>query len=327
MGKRKDPFESGAEEDLFGEDGADPSADEPEIDGDDAPEAPEVGDEIEVEEKPASRKERRRSRIVDIAAQEAERRMEAMLDARLSKLEGFIQGAGGRRGETVDDAPAPRGDGPTIEQVNAALKQRYDMQDQLEEAWSAEIKAGTLTDEKRKDYKARARKITEEQTELQTARAAIAMGLNRRGVDPAEMQQEAIRAQSQARHADIFAHKNKQALVMYAQGYYAQQQALGKADSQDLQDEAMDAAREKFGLQPKFRSSSDRPAPTRHQRSQLSGASSGGGGRGGDNSERTTVKVTRELRAMADAAFPHIKDPTERIKHYARLNKAKGTKL
>jgi hypothetical protein len=154
-------------------------------------------------------------------------------------------------------------------------------------------------------------------------KTAVRMGLGpQRQIDPQEMHMQAIRAQSQARHSDIHTHQKSQTLISWAQGYYDQKIAEGSHGGQDLQDEAFDAARVKFGMSPRYRKGA--PPPTRTTKSKLAGTSASSGGSGGDGGGRKTLTVTKEVRRMAAAAMGHIKDERTRLQEYAKLMKSKG---
>jgi hypothetical protein len=282
----------------------------------------EVGDEIEIDDKP-TRRDRRRGRVVEMAVEEATRAMSAQFEQRLAEMRGMLEGALPQR-QQGGGAPPPD---QRIEQLNAAIAQRKQQYRAIEEAWSAKIANNSLTAEERKSYREQAEQLQEEQAELIAARAAVKMGLGNqpRGMSPEDVQQHAYRAFAQQRHSDVMGHQHKDAMLSYADSYFKVAVAKGKQPSQELQDEAMDAAREQFGMGAKFRSGDrhQRPAPTAKDRARMSSAGSGGGSAGG----KTRVKVTKALVDMAETAFGHIKDPRKRIEHAARLMKSKGGDL
>ncbi len=313
---KKTAQDDAARDELFNED-----EDEDEQEGlEESSEPVEDGEEIDVDPAP-SRREKRRGRFEDRIAQGVETKLQGILDARLASLEQLVRGAG--RGQ--DDQGERRqgggqGQGPSIEQINAALSKKYDDEELLERAWSARLREtnGAMPEEERRDFRKKAKAISEEQQELVQMRTMVNMGISRQQQqDPGTAQREAIRAQVQTRHNDVMTHQQSKAMIQYAEGHYRQQLALGKTDSMELNDEAMDAARVQFGMQPKY--TNQRPNPSTATKARLGGTGSTGGGSSGGS--KTQIKVTKALREMAKVAFPDIKDERKRLEHYAKLMK------
>jgi hypothetical protein len=125
----------------------------------------------------------------------------------------------------------------------------------------------------------------------------------------AEAARQAQIARVRASHGDLLADQRSSQLF---QAQWALALAEGKPDTEATMDEAADAVRRRVGLAPK----SGRPAPTEATRRRLSAQPQSSGAR--EEEEGRPLTLTREIRKMADAALPHIKDKKKRYEHYAR---------
>lgn len=304
----KNKLQQDAENELFDESD---SEGEPEgVDDDEGSEPIEEGETIEVESR-SSRKDRRRDRFRDMAGVGE---LEERLNQRLAGLEQLLT----RQQPQQQQPQQQSGPPPQIERINHALKELYEQQDTLTSAWSAKVQTGASAEEI-SGFTKKARALQEKREELVAMRVAVQMGVGRQQhvPDAREMQQEIIRQQTRTRHSDIFGHTDSDRILRWTQGYFDQRVAEGAVDSQELQDEAMEAARSKFGLNSRHQRT--RPAPSRSEKARLGGT----GGGSGRQPERQQVVVTKEMRKMAQMAFGHIKDERKRLEHYVALQKGK----
>lgn len=105
------------------------------------------------------------------------------------------------------------------------------------------------------------------------------------------------------------------AALQFAHSKQLEAQAMGKNPlSMEVIDSAMDAAERQFRLG-KYKSGAPRsPDPVLRDRYQ----SAPRGSSGSANNGPRQVTMTKELRRMADKAFPHIKDEKKRYEKFAR---------
>ena len=136
------------------------------------------------------------------------------------------------------------------------------------------------------------------------------------GMTPQQVQQISNQQRLRQDHGDVVSNP---AAFAYFQGAYNELRGpkYRQPESWETIDKAMAKARQLAGLPPK----GGRPAPTRGERSKFTGSSARGGGGGGQG--RTTLVMTKELRELADAAYPHIPEK-KRYQHYANVH---GEKL
>lgn len=300
------------DDDLFGDDDSEESGSEVETEEFSEP----LQDNEVIEIDAPSRKERRRSRHTEHVANEVETRLRSAFDARLGSIEQMLRQGNGNQQQREQ---ANGGANPQMELIEKKLQDVYSKTDNLTIAWQSKLKDGYTAEEQAKFTK-QARELQEEREELVAVRTAVKMGLtNRQQQDPIDVQREVIKQNYRARHNDVLEHPKADVMQKYAQGYFDMRMAEGTQGSQELQDEAMDAARAKFGLAPKYGRTA--PPPSREAKARMGGTSSSGNGSG---SGRKQVVVTKAMRDMAAVAFPHIKDERKRIEHYVSLNKSKG---
>jgi hypothetical protein len=95
--------------------------------------------------------------------------------------------------------------------------------------------------------------------------------------------------------------------VAYAEGEFRKLRATGRPDSQETLDLAMNAARRAFNL-------TKEPPPSDVQKSRFAGSPRGQGAPG---REPGVVRMTPELRRMANAKYSHVKDEEARYKLWA----------
>jgi hypothetical protein len=213
---------------------------------------------------------------------------------RLARLEGAFMARNNVRDATDED------DG---DDDDADFDERYSqLQRQHTDAYKALIAKGqSVTQADKDEYQKLSARIERQRIEM-TAERLIE---RRAGQQAQQTAQDVMRAAIRARNADVYA---KPAAVLYAEGEFRKLRAMGKPDSQETLDMAMGAARRAFGM-------TKEPAPTESQRARFAGpprgqtsASGNGGG---------TIRMTPELRRMANAKYSHIKDEEKRYKMWA----------
>ena len=184
----------------------------------------------------------------------------------------------------------------------AEFEQKYaELQRQHTEAYRQLLARGhNVTQQEKDDYQRLSAKIERQRIEM-TAERLIE---KRQAHHSARTGQEVMRAAIRARHGDVY---QKPAAVAYAEGEFRKLRATGKPDSAETLDAAMNAARRAFGL-------SREPAPSEAQKSRFAGPPRGQAVPG---REPGVVRMTPELRRMANAKYSHVKDEEARYKLWA----------
>jgi hypothetical protein len=116
-------------------------------------------------------------------------------------------------------------------------------------------------------------------------------------------------------YQDVYDHRDHQGqnpALDYANGYALQHKHSWKGNPQELVDKAMQEAR-------RIILKRGRPAPDVRARAALSGEGAGATttGENRTNSEQS-ITMNKTFRKLANAAFPHIKDSTERFTKWAK---------
>lgn len=212
---------------------------------------------------------------------------------RLARLEGAFAARGNVRDETDDD------DG---EEDDEDFEARYsELQKQHTGAYQALVAKGrSITQADKDEYAKLSARIERQRVEMVAERLIE----RRQGAQSAQTANDVMRAAIRARHQDVYSNPKA---VLYAEGEFRKLRALGKADSRDTLDEAMNSARRAFRM-------GGQPEPSASQRSKFAGAPRG---YGGGEREPGVVKMTAELRRMANAKYSHIKDEEKRYKLWA----------
>lgn len=159
-------------------------------------------------------------------------------------------------------------------------------------------------------YNSKNREIEDKKAEVRFDRVAHKRGI-RPGVDPV---QAARQAALQQQYSDVYAN---QKAVDYAEGTYRTLLAKGHKDGPETLELSMTAARREFRL--------GRPAdprtPTRERKAKFEGVRQGSTSKGdGARSDGAglELRMTKDLRRMANARFAHIKDDQKRYEAFAR---------
>jgi hypothetical protein len=238
-----------------------------------------------------TRADRKRERGTMRDENERLRRENEETKLRLARLEGAFSARQNVKDSTDDDED----DG------EADFEERYgQLQKQHTDAYRALIAKGhQVTQADKDEYTKLSARIERQRIEMTAER----MLERRSGVDAQRTTQNVMRAAIRARHSDVY---QKPAAVAYAEGEFRKLVATGRADSQETLELAMNAARRAFGL-------GKEPGPTEAQRSRFAGPPRGQS----SVREPGVVRMTPELRRMANAKYSHVKDEEKRYKLWA----------
>ena len=297
MGKNSNPF-SAVDDDDF--ESATTKEKEPVVDLDAEP------DEPDEPERGPSRQEKKSSRTwmnkddrerLERAAMEAEAKANAATLA-LQQIAPFIQQA------QYQQRP------PQVDPIDTEIERASSDRQALDREYEARYKdtRNPLTAEELDKFRKRATDLDDRRTVLLTQKT-----LRQSGMAPQNREAEAVRAWLVANHAE--ATQNQQA-IGWAQGVQQQEQAMGKNPwSVEVLEKAMDSAERQFKLG-RYKNGAQRE-PDPNLRDRYAGpprSASAAPGRKGDRK----VVMDKTARAMADAAFPHIKDDRKRWEHWAK---------
>lgn len=188
----------------------------------------------------------------------------------------------------------------------------------LHTAFLAKQQAGGMTEAERDDFERKGYELQDRENFATHQRNVRLTGGNRGG-----MTQEQVRAEAQlevirSTYPDIYGHPNKLVAEHTASTYRALR-ATGLPPTKETLERAVGETRKAFrlpGATPR------RPPPDEAARRRLSGAGSGGPRGGGE--APVVVRMTKDQRRMADAAYSHL--PTEKARHEAWA-KGPGRKL
>jgi hypothetical protein len=258
--------------------------------------APEEGEER------ISRRERRRNRFRELQGQNEE------LKKRLGTLE-----------ELAQRLPDSNAIASQVQQNLQAQQQgdpfEYELQrirreqTELAELYHAKRSKGELTAEQDREYRSRAQDLEDRRVDVIAERK-----IRQRAPQQGLTEQQVVIANLRAQNPDVF---GNQRTTTHAVAVYQQLVAQGFPQDMETANEAIERTREAFSLPSRSGSGRRRePAPTPSQRERYAGSPAGGAGAGRAEPRANTVKITPEVRIMADAAFPHIKDPVARLQKW-----------
>lgn len=240
-------------------------------------------EEEEEEEREPSRKERRKNRFT-----EANARAEAA-EARARQLEQENQ----RAWQLLQRQPQQQPQTPEKDPLDDELEQIYREHELTLNEYNQKSRDGQLTPELERHYWNKAKDI--EQRKIENRARKLLRKENIRPSDP----NEAVRVMLNRRYADVLQIPGAKD---WAQGYFVQQRALGRPDTEDLLDESMAAARRQFGIQ-----NGRRPSPDQATRQRYTGVPVGGGANGSGESSQKIV-MTAPLRKLARLAYPKLSE-------------------
>jgi hypothetical protein len=237
-----------------------------------------------------TRADKKRERGTMREENERLRRENEETKTRLARLEGAFVARQASRDSTDEE-----------DDGEAEFEERYSqLQKQHTDAYKALIGKGHNATQAEKDEYAKLSARIERQRIEMTAERLLE---RRSGEQSMRTTQEVMRAAIRNRHQDVY---TKPAAVAYAEGEFRKLRAMGKPDSQETLDIAMHAARRAFGL-------TREPAPSDATRSRFAGPPRGQS----TVREPGVVRMTAELRRMANAKYSHIKDEEKRYKMWA----------
>lgn len=250
----------------------------------DAPEPKQEDDEIRPSR--AEKKRERGQNLVRQAKEEADaaRRETAELRGRLDELS--------RRQQAPAPAAEPKED-PLIAE-----------RDQLRKEYNAHMSRFREVSSKEGVTQAEIDKLQEEAWELKdrmdTNVVRREMARNKPAADAEALKTSQQNAQTQlhARHGDV---TRDARATKFFQANYAKLLASGAPDTWETLDLAMDQTRTELRMTPR----GGPPAPSAAQKQRLSGMGRGGGGSGAEPKEKG-IKLTPEIKKMANAAYPHL---------------------
>lgn len=271
----------------------------------DNPEEPEdIGlDDFEMpeedEEERPSRKDKKAQRPGLMEALEKERSKSAEMAERLSRLEGYAQAVSMQARHS--GAPTQ----PQQDQIQTQIDKSYSDEDSLKkeaEAVYAQASMGnrTITEADQEGFKKRYQEITQRRAELTSMKVMRDNGI--RPSNPAEGIQAAIQAQ----YPDVYGH---QQASNYVRGRWQQYRALGYHDTPQLLATVMKEARQQFKLSPPN-------SPISEQRRQKYTGSAGAGGSTGNRPQSSnTVRMTPDMKSIAEEHYSHRQNLTAHQKH------------
>lgn len=117
-----------------------------------------------------------------------------------------------------------------------------------------------------------------------------------------------IQEEAKQRFGDVLAQQQHAQLF---QAKYLERRALGEPDGWATMESAATDVRRHFRLRPPGGT-----APTEGEKRRLSGQSRGAGSARGDSGGSKLITPTKEMRRMAAAAYPHIKDPKKQLQQW-----------
>lgn len=200
---------------------------------------------------------------------------QAELKAQLARLEGYV----------AANAQQQR-QGPEVDYFKVRLDA---IEERRKEAWAsaqAELKAGTMTEDRQRYYEGVSRDIEEKKAEVFAERV-----LARR--EPAQQQNNA-RQQWVNQYPEVYRNDNA---FKYAQARAQMRQAEGETLTEDVTHEILQEARNKFKLGPK-------KAPTASEKDRFSGMAASGNG--GGSSADSGIVMKPEFKRMATALYSDL---------------------
>ncbi len=242
------------------------------------------------EEEKVSRNEKRANRYQDAKDERDSHR------DRANRLEAELAVARSQSQQQIHRPAAPMDD-----PLEKELDDTYNQRKQVFSAWEAKRAQGSMTQQDSDDYMNQARKLERKERDLEGDIRDRKRNASR---DPNEL----IRAQIQARHMDVYG-DNK--AVNWAEGLYQQKIAEGDKDSMELLDDCMDKARMQFRIGKKGRAGHE---SSKRDQQRFAGPPRGAGAAAGPPTR--TIKMTHDMRRMADEYGRHIKDQGERMQHW-----------
>lgn len=296
--KKTNPF--AAEDDADNDVVDAPVEKDPEVSLDDDEDDP-------VDDPQPNRSERRKNRYREnIEAREAAERRASELQQQLALATTQAQQALMMAQQRQMQPQQPQQDPIDIEE-GKLLRERQVLHREYEQRMASQ-RTSPITEEEKAGFEKRALELEGRQMDLRVERRL--RGMPQQG----NPQAEALRAHLAMQYPDVVS--NQQA-VLFADGMQKTLQATGRNPwAPDTIDEVMDKTRRQFRMGKYANGAPREPDPRLQDRLQSTGRGASAGAPTGPR----TVKMTKELRKMADAAYRHIKDPGARYKAFAKAN-------
>lgn len=244
------------------------------------------------------RQQKKQARLGLIDELKTLREKDAARDRELAELRGMVQGAM-HRTSGRDATDEEDDDDAELDGALADIQRRHTAAYQ-----SLRAKGAQATQADKDEYERAVRGFEREKIKLS---AQVQAKVNQQQSQQV-VQQQVIREQLQRDHGDVYA-AGPRALA-YSRGEFQKLIALGHPDNAATVAKAMDATRSAFGINGR------QPEPTKNQRDRFAGPPRGGSG-GAGGSAPTSIKMTKELRRMADAMYPEEPDEQKRYKKWA----------
>jgi hypothetical protein len=191
---------------------------------------------------------------------------------------------------------------PETDPLDEKLQKTFAEQDMLYRDFNA--RQGQMSPQEVEAFNTRARAL---QREMMLTSAEIAMA--KQGVKPVDEQQvrnQILREQLMREHGDVLGDPRK---GDFCQGAWMQLRAKGRPDDWATIAEAADMTRREFGMRTK-----NAKPPSESYKRKLTGTARGAGPSEGGGQ---MVTMNAHQKAMADAAFKHIKNEKERYQRWA----------
>ena len=242
-----------------------------------------------------NRREKKAARPNLMAALDEERANNAELRERMARLEGAQSVMVSQKVDKTDE------ENPFDVELNK-------LQDEQLAAYSAFMAKSSPTESERAAYSKKMREFESKKLEV-----AVDRRLAQKNIQSANPR-AALQAVLEAENADVYGNPRHRA---WASAYYNMQIANGAADSKELHDQAMRAARENFKLAP-----SRSTPPSRTTQSRMTGSPRGSSGSSREAPDET-IRMTKPLRMMARAQYPGL--PEEEA--YRKWGQGAGRKM
>lgn len=289
-----------------------PKAKEPEDDGDD-------DDDVEIDdtdEEPVTRNERRQNRFREVAerAERAERAAEEMR----AQYQQLMQ----QQMQLMQQQATPPQQGKSFEdsyrEVEMELiRLRGDYSNRLQQYANA---GRDMPQDELASYIDRNRDLEVRKQSLLSDNYIERNNLRPQQVDPRQQQIQMELAVIRAQNADVFQNRVAALHVNYA---YQRMLAEGKPDTIQTASAAIEEARR---VVLKKGPAGSATQPSQAQKARFTGQSAGGSGPAREQGQPQRIVMTKDMRRMADAALPHIKDDKKRWSTWYKQQHEAGAK-
>lgn len=261
----------------------------------------EVDDEEDDDEDSGNRDAKKRERPALRRALEEERELNRKTREELAELRGQMSQIGSS--QRVQHSGAPPVD-QIQQQIDATFQEESRLRREAQSIYDSAASGRTqVTDETRREFETRYQQLTQRRQELTTAK--VMRDHNIRPSDPSE----GVRAAIQAQYSDVYGHPQA---AQYVGGLWQQMRAQGHKDSPELLRLVMGKARSAFKLKGP---DGNLEPPSNARRNKYTGSSSAGAGSGSTRRNTSTVRMTPDMKGIAEAHYEHRSDLSSRQKH------------